>query len=101
MANCVFMPFVIGSSDGFGPSAIQIWNLLKLHARNIQGRDWRHAWSSRSFSTRWSQALSVKFMKLSASFLLQRTPPINRMRALEIGSNGLGFQEFVADGCSR
>ena len=26
------MPFVIGSSSGFGPSAIQIRNLLKLHA---------------------------------------------------------------------
>ena len=41
-------------------------------------------------------------MKLSASFLLvERTPPINRMRTLEIGLSGLGFREFVADGCAH
>ena len=101
MANCVFMPFVIGSSGGFGSSAIQVWNLLKLHAKNVQGRDWRHAWSSRSYCTRWRQALSVKFVKLSASFLLQRTLPINRMRALALVPSGLGFQEFAADGGVR
>ena len=101
MANCVFMPFVIGSSGGFGSSAIQVWNLLKLHAKNVQGRDWRHAWSSRSYCTRWRQALSVKFVKLSASFLLQRTLPINRMRALALMPSGLGYQEFAADGGVR
>ena len=38
---------------------------------------------------------------LSASFLLQRTIPINRMRALALWPNGLGFQEFAADGGFR
>ena len=35
MANCVFMPFVIGSLGGFGSSgsAIQVWDLLKPHAK--------------------------------------------------------------------
>ena len=42
-------------------------------------------------------AFSVKYMKLSASFLLQRTLPINKMRALGLCPNGLGFQEFAAD----
>ena len=41
MANCVFMPFVVGFSGGFGPSAIQVCDLLKPHARNIQGTEVR------------------------------------------------------------
>ena len=69
--------------------------------KNAQGRDWRHAWSSRSYCTRLRQALFVKFVKLSASFLLQRTLPINRMRALALLPNGLGFHEAAADGGVR
>ena len=35
-------------------------------------------------------------MKLSASFLLHRTLPINRMRALKLGPNGMVFWESTA-----
>ena len=93
MANCVFMQYVIGSSGGFSSSATQVWDLLKLHAKNVHGRDRRHAFSSRSYCARWRQALSVKFVKISAPFLLQRTLTINPMRALQVtrGNANPGF----------
>ena len=43
----------------------------------------------------------MKFVKLSASSLLQRTLPINKMYALALWLNGLGFLEFAADGGVR
>ena len=43
----------------------------------------------------------MKFAKLSASFLLERTLPIDRMRAVALWPSGLAFQEFAADGGVR
>ncbi len=45
LPNCQFLPFVIGSAGGFGSCARQVWDLLKTHAKKVQGRDWRHACS--------------------------------------------------------
>ena len=102
LPNCQFLPFVIGSVGGFGSCARQIWDLLKTHAKKVQGRDWRHAWSSRSFCTRWRQSLSVRLMRLTAESMIERALPVTRLRALalEVETDGehAGFREFVADG---
>ena len=45
----VFMPFVVGSSGGFDPSAIQVWDIQDLHVKNFRGKDRRHTWPSRSY----------------------------------------------------
>jgi hypothetical protein len=105
LPNCKFMPFVLGSNGGFGPCALKVWNMLKAHAKKVQGRDWRHSWTSRSFCSRWRQILSVRLMQHNAESMLERILPVTRLRALalEVGPDAdhVGFREFLADGNAR
>ena len=99
--QCKFLPFVIGSAGGFGSCARQVWGLLNMHAKKVQGRDWRHTWSARSFCARWRQSLSVRLMRHTAVSMIERSLPMTRLRALalKVGENDAhaGFREFVAD----
>ena len=56
---------VVGSSGGFGPSAVHVQNLLKLHAKAFKGGTGDMRGLRGRFCTRWRQALSVELVKLA------------------------------------
>ena len=76
------MPFVLGSNGGVGKSAIDLWGKLVKKADELSKRDWRHAWSSMSFSAVWLQKFSVAIAKVSATAALQRAPLFTRHAVL-------------------
>ena len=81
-----FIPFVLGSHGGFGEKAKALWGMLVKQAETLSSRDWRHAWSSMSFSSVWLQKLSNSITRAINSILstaaLQRAPLFTRLEIL-------------------
>ena len=89
-----FYPFVLGSHGGFGRSARAVWALLVRQAEQLQSRDWRHAWTSMSFSACWSQKLSIAVARETAIGAQRRMRVVSRFQLLG-GSVG-GDQGYVS-----
>ena len=77
-----FIPFVLGSHGGFGEKAKALWGMLVKQAETLSSRDWRHAWSSMSFSSVWLQKLSIAINSISSTAALQRAPLFTRLEIL-------------------
>ena len=87
-------------SGGFGKTAGQgalarVWGLLRRHADNVQGLDWRHSWTAMSFSSVWLQKLSVAVANQTAIGALRRTPLCTRQRVMGLGESRDGGYESV------
>ena len=97
-----FMPFVLGSHGGFGKDAKALWNMFVKKAEELSARDWRHAWSSMSFSSVWLQKLSIAINSVSSTAALQRAPLFTRLTVLgesgEGGESGDWVGVRLADG---
>ena len=83
-----FIPFVLGSHGGFGKCAKMLWEMLVKKADEIASRDWRHAWTSMSFSSTWLQKFSLSINSITATASLQRAPLFTRLSVL--GESGEG-----------
>ena len=83
-----FEPFVVGSLGGFGPAARRVWKQFCALALRSGRSDWRHSWSSVSFSAVWRQKLSAAMANRSAAGALLRAPLLSRQQAF---GSGLSF----------
>ena len=95
----LFFPFVLGAHGGFGKEAKQVWAMLKQKAEKVKARDFRHSWSTTSFSSAWKQKLSIAIAKETAIGALRRTAIVTRQRAMgEAGESPGGEYESYTSG---
>ena len=98
-----FIPFVLGHHGGFGESAKELWGIFARRAKEVRGRDWRHSWSARSFTSVWLQKLSIVLARETGFGALARTSVRSRQVVLGEGlfaHNGERESVSVAEGRS-